>query len=142
MHGLYEPHGPGGASRFGPSGMVHCSELMRKQLTRWLSLLWSSCGASVKAALQRVELEPTPKIYLHVCSDAMYEPSVAGIGGYCHGFYWSFAVPAEALPALSIPILEFLGVVLNFLVFAPLLRRLLAANPNAAVVLRLSLIHI
>ena len=36
------------------------TELMRKQLTRWLSLLWSSCGASVKAALQRVELEPGP----------------------------------------------------------------------------------
>ena len=40
----------------------------------------------------------------------MYEPSEAGIGGFCHGIYWFFAVPSEHLPYLSIPILEFLGV--------------------------------
>jgi len=136
MHGLYEPHGPTGASRFGPSGMVVCTDLMRKLLTRWLGLLWESCGASVLSALGRFETQPPPELYFHACSDAMYELARGGLGGYCHGFYWSFVVPPELLPVLSIPILEFLGVVFNFLVFADLLRRLLRTNPNSYVVLR------
>ena len=40
MFGLYRPHGPSGASRFGPSGWVTCDVLMRKQLQRrFLNLL-------------------------------------------------------------------------------------------------------
>jgi hypothetical protein len=31
MHGLYRPHGPGGASQEGPSGVVRCDQLMRSQ---------------------------------------------------------------------------------------------------------------
>ena len=36
MHGLYHPHGPSGASASGPNTTVMPTELMRKQLTRWL----------------------------------------------------------------------------------------------------------
>ena len=136
MHGLYAPHQPDGASRFGPSGRVVCDDLMRKQLERWLSLLASSCVTNVKKAISRGELELKPSLFFHLCSDAMYEDAEAGLGGFCHGLFWTFEVPADHLPDLSIPILEFLGVCFNILVFFPRLRRLLDANPNAAIVLR------
>ena len=50
MFGLYRPHGPTGASKFGPTGWVTCDALMRKQLLRWQTLLFESCGVSVKRA--------------------------------------------------------------------------------------------
>ena len=136
MHGLYEPHGPTGASQHGPAGWVTCSDLMRKQLLRWLTLLGSSCGAHVRTAILRTELPPASTTYFHLCSDAMYEKDQAGLGGYCHGSYWHYSVPESLIPYLSIPILEFLGVVFNLIVFAPALRRLLQGNPAAVIVLR------
>ena len=60
MHGLYVPHGPDGASRDGPSGWVTCDLLMRKQLERWNRLIWNSGGTSVRAALEREELDRWP----------------------------------------------------------------------------------
>lgn len=77
-----------------------------------------------------------PTTYFHLCSDAMYETTRAAMGGFCHGLYWSFEVPLESIAALSIPILEFLGVVLNIIVFGPMLKRLIAGNPRITVVLR------
>ena len=53
MHGLYEPHGPTGASRFGPEGKVACSELMRKQLQRWRLLLKDSAGVAARRAFTK-----------------------------------------------------------------------------------------
>lgn len=90
----------------------------------------------MKAVLDRRELRLQPSLFFHLCSDAMYEPTRAGMGGFCHGAYWSFQVPDEHLPALSIPILEFLGVVFNFVAFAPAMRHMLAGNPNVTIVLR------
>ena len=54
MFGLYEPHGPSGASRDGPDGIVSCSVLMRKQLLRWRSELASMGGVSVRRAVLRL----------------------------------------------------------------------------------------
>ena len=136
MHGLYQPHGPEGASRHGPAGRVVCSPLMRKQLQRWLRLVSRACGTSVKRSLWRTELDPSPSLRFHLCSDAMYEPEEAGIGGFCHGFFWNFAVPVEWLSCLSIPILEFLGVVFNILAFYPMLGGLLEGDDSMRVVLR------
>ena len=64
MHGLYRPHGPGGASQEGPSGVVRCDQLMRSQLERWLRILTDSCGVSVKRALLRENLEVKPSVSL------------------------------------------------------------------------------
>lgn len=91
---------------------------MRKQLTRWLSLLSASFGANVKMAIEGRELRLHPTFYFHMCSDAMYEHTRAAMGGFCNGSYWPFEAPRQHNPVLSIPILEFLGVVLNFLVFS------------------------
>ena len=83
MFGLYRPHGPTGASKFGPTGWVTCDALMRKQLLRWQTLLFESCGVSVKRALLRAELEDPPKVIFDVTSDAcLADVDRAGIGGF------------------------------------------------------------
>ena len=120
MHGLYRPHGPGGASQDGPSGIVRCDGLMRGQLIRWQRLLTDSCGVSVKRAVTRERLESLPSVSFELFSDACYsDVAVPGVGGYLHGLYWYFPVPAVDVSLLSIPILEFLGAAFNVLVFYP-----------------------
>lgn len=119
MHGLYQPHGSDGASRHGPQGWVVCTELMLKQLTRWLSLVMHSAGVNVKRAVSRDALEPPPSVQFVLDSDACYgDEPIAGIGGYCHGMFWYFPVPKEDMPWVNIPLLEFLGVSFNLLMFA------------------------
>ena len=106
MHGLYQPHGPEGASAQGPNGWVHCNDLMRKQLQRWMQLVLQSAGVSVKRAIQRERLEPMPALTLHMDSDACHgDAEVSGIVGYCHGFYYYFAVPAEDEDIVHTPLL-------------------------------------
>ena len=125
MHGLYRPHGPGGASREGPAGVVKCDTLMRSQLVRWQRILTDSCGVSVKRALLRENLEVLPTVSFELFSDACYaDVSVPGVGGYLHGLYWYFPVPADDIPYLSIPILEFLGAAFNVIMFYPQLHQL------------------
>lgn len=53
MHGLYQPHGPNGASRHGPQGWVWCDSLMGKLLTRWLSLVLHEAGVNIKRAVAK-----------------------------------------------------------------------------------------
>ena len=130
MHGLYRPHGPDGASAEGPNGIVRCDGLMTSQLTRWLHLLSSSCGTSVKRALSRANLESPPEISFFLSSDACYsDVAIPGLGGFAHGLYWYFSVAPEDVPILSIPILEFLGVCFNILTFHDHLHRL--GSPSA-----------
>jgi hypothetical protein len=120
MHGLYRPHGPAGASSEGPSGIVRCDSLMRSQLGRWQRLLTDSCGVSVKRALLRENLEVLPSVSFELFSDACYaDVTTPGVGGYLHGLYWYFPIPAVDIPHLSIPILEFLGAAFNVLMFYP-----------------------
>ena len=127
MHGLYAPHRPTGASRFGPEGRVHCDELMLAQLHRWQHLLRHSAGVSVRRAFARDEVEPPPSSFtVFGCSDACFgdsEPN--GIGGFCHGLYWQFLVPTCDDDVLSTPVLEFLGVAFNILALASRVRPLL-----------------
>ena len=143
MHGLYAPHGPGGASDSGPGTPVVPDPLMVKQLHRWLRLLEHSGGTSFKRAVSRDELEPPPGLYYQACSDAMYEcdrsghltsENDAGVGGFFHGDYWVFEIPKADIPVLSIPILEFLGPCGNLLVFAASMQA--AAHGTNRVVLR------
>jgi integrase len=132
MHGLYRPHGPDGASREGPSGIVRCDALMRGQLKRWQYILTDSCGVSVKRALLRENLETLPSVSLELFSDACYaDVATPGVGGYLHGLYWYFPVPAPDVPYLSIPILEFLGAAFNVLMFYPHLHQLGSASAPA-----------
>ena len=122
MHGLYRPHGPDGAARFGPNGIVEVDELMRKQLSRWLELLAQAGGVSAKRALLREHLDPAVEWTIDASSDAcLADVSRAGIGGFCHGLFWYVEVPEEDRPSFAIPTLEFLGVAFNILFLHSLL---------------------
>ena len=104
MHGLYRPHGPDGAARFGPNGVVDVDELMRKQLRRWLELLAQAGGVSAKRALLREDLDPPIEWHIDASSDACLADVLrAGIGGYCHGLYWYVEVPEEDRPPSPSP---------------------------------------
>ena len=130
MHGLYAPHTPTGASRFGPDGRVHCDALMLAQLHRWQTLLRHSAGVSVRRAFTRAEVEPSlSTLTVFGCSDACFgdaEPN--GIGGFCHGLYWQFSVPTRDDDVLSTPVLEFLGVAFNIIALAARVQSLLGAH--------------
>ena len=133
MFGLYRPHGPTGASKFGPTGWVTCDPLMRKQLLRWQTLLFGSCGVSVKHALLRTELEEPPNIFFDVTSDAcLADVDRAGIGGFCHGLYWFYEVPEDVRPCMTIPVLEFLAVGCGLLTFFQYLRGATRAEADGA----------
>ena len=133
MFGLYRPHGPTGASSFGPTGWVTCDPLMRKQLLRWQTLLFESCGVSVKRALLRDELEDPPKVFFDVTSDAcLADVERAGIGGFCHGLYWFYEVPEDVRPYMTIPVLEFLAVGCGVLAFYQYLRGACRCGPRGA----------
>ena len=126
MHGLYAPHGPNGASRFGPEGRVYCDELMSKQLHRWQHLLAQSAGVSVRKAFGREQVEPHGGLKAVACADACFgeigrrarrgDPS--GIGGFCHGHYWYFPVNERDEPFLSTTAVEFLAIAFNIIIFA------------------------
>ena len=82
MHGLYQPHGPEGASRQGPAGLVVCDDLMQKQMQRWQGLLLISGGVSVKRALLRDEMDPPPRLFVIASLDACFsDEDDAGVGG-------------------------------------------------------------
>ena len=122
MHGLYRPHGPDGAARFGPNGIVEVDELMRKQLGRWLDLLAQAGGVSAKRALLREHLDPVIEWTIDASSDAcLADVWRAGIGGFCHGLFWYVEVPEEDRLSFAIPTLEFLGVAFNILFLHTLL---------------------
>ena len=129
MHGLYRPHGPEGASRHGPNGLVICDPLMRQQMHRWQHLLTQSAGVNVLAALDRDELETERSLWLAICGDACHgDADPSGLGGYCHGHYWYFRVPDRDLEIVSIPLLEFLAACFNILIFWPLVEGFIASG--------------
>ena len=122
MHSLYRPHGPDGAARYGPNGVVDVDDLMRKQLQRWLELLAQAGGVAAKRALLREDLDPVIEWHIDASSDAcLAEVLRAGIGGFCHGLFWYVEVPEEDRHLFAIPTLEFLGVAFNILFLHTLL---------------------
>ena len=122
MHGLYQPHAEQSLPGSGPNSLVEVNELMKAQLERWLQLLLRSNGVSCKRALFRRELEPAYSVFVDATSDACYaDAAQPGVAGFCHGLYWLFVVPPADVQYLSIPILEFLGVLGNVLALYPYL---------------------
>ena len=58
-----------------------------------------------------------------VTSDAANDAAAAGLGGFCHGFYWRLSLNASAASVMHITLLEFLACAFGFIVFRRLLQR-------------------
>lgn len=122
MHGLYEPHDPvHGAASHGPAAVIHPSVLMLKQLRSWLKRIRTGGGVSVLAS-ERRDRGGRSSAGLTVClsADAANDDEAAGMGGFCHGFYWHISLPIEAVLYLHITALEFLAMAISIIVFTPI----------------------
>lgn len=103
-HGLYRPHVDQTRESASPNSLIHCDELMARELSRWERLLLRSNGVSCKRALFRRGLEPPPSLHADATSNACYaDVSQPGVAGLCNGLFWLFAVPEADVPLLSIP---------------------------------------
>lgn len=107
MYGLYAPHRSERVRLEGPSTRVALNPFMARQLEGWLDLIAHTGGAPVTAALTKAAAYGS--ITFTVSSDAATDSKPAGIGGFCHGFYWYLQVPALWLRWLHITVLEMLA---------------------------------
>jgi len=123
MFGLYEPHNlETGVAAFGPSAVVAPSDLMWKQLLAWASRLATCGGISFLSAMDGAA--PRAKgLTAVVTSDAANDATAAGLGGFCHGFYWRLSLSTSAAAVMHITLLEFLACAFGFIVFRKLLQR-------------------
>ena len=118
MHGLYRPHGPNGASREGPGGIVRPDLFMAKQLLHWLALLSSVAGAAFTSVLARSTL-PTSLggAEYFASSDAATDSDPPGMGGWMHGMYWYLPLTAHIVHWLHISVLEMLASGFSAIIF-------------------------
>ena len=118
MHGLYRPHGPEGASRDGPGGIVRPDQFMARQLMRWLQLLSSKAGAAFTAVLTRSSLpEQYGGLQYYASSDAATDSVPPGMGGFMHGMCWYLALTDHVVKWLHISVLEMLASGFSAIIF-------------------------
>ncbi|MGA1354809.1 MAG: hypothetical protein ACO32I_08575, partial [Candidatus Limnocylindrus sp.] len=120
-HALYAPHGRAGESQDGPNAIVKPKVFMVVQFQRWLEVLGGCGGCSVFDVLRRRDIATMPAAHFLAASDAATDSSPPGLGGYMHGLYWQFTVPAEDLAWLHITVLELLACVFSTIIFARVL---------------------
>ena len=132
MYGLAAPlrDGPARARRQ-PEDPIFVSSALRAALAAWQTILLSAPGVSCAAGLLEPTFHAAPTVpadsarALFVYTDAAKEgATVACLGGWLHGFFFSFPIPADLL-GYPIPQLEFLAVIAAKLTF----RRLVGSAP-------------
>jgi len=109
--------------RLGPESLVQSNPERLAQWTKWQQRLLSSAGCVSSQVLEReaaeapLELNPATIVWHW---DAAKEGAVVpGIGGYCHGYYFSYPLTERDLE-LFITSLEFLGACAATMIFGPL----------------------
>ena len=65
----------------------------------------------------------------------MGDAEPAGLGGFCHGLFWYFQIPADDVDVVNIPLLEFMAAIFNIVTIEPHVRALAGAD-NFQVTLR------
>jgi len=116
MHGLYEPHDQSSRAEAGPADAIIPSVLMIKQLKAWLTRLASAAGVAVTGVIDGARFEAGLTVV--ITSDAANDDTAAGLGGFCHGFWWYLGLSAKEAFAAHITLLEFLAAAIGMLVFA------------------------
>jgi hypothetical protein len=124
MYGLYAPHGSLRVRLEGPAALIRPNGFQTEQLQRHRTLLMSTGGAPVTAALRRGDGAAAPPFAVKfvVSADAATDSAPPGIGGFCHGLYWYVPIQEEWLLYLHITVLELLATGLGAIVLAPYLR--------------------
>ena len=118
MHGLYEPHREEARTGAGPSMEVVPRAFNEAQLKRWVHRLSNVAGASVLAALDKRQIPRTDAVAFVASADAATDSMPAGLGGFCHGYYWYVPVPAWWISWMHITVLELLATGLNAIILA------------------------
>ena len=124
---MYHMHAPAtAAAHLGPAGWMSASDEMLAQVTVWITTLVNRPGVSVLVAVSELETGPTDdeatsatlwEMSSDAAKDGTDHPAIAG---YMHGASWAIPLrPCDVVGPLqiSIPVLEFLAIVINFLVF-------------------------
>ena len=124
---MYHMHAPAtAAAHLGPAGWMSADDEMLAQVTVWITTLVTRPGVSVLVAVSELETGPTDdeaasatlwEMSSDAAKDGTDRPAIAG---YMHGASWTIPLrPCDVVGPLqiSIPVLEFLAIVINFLVF-------------------------
>ncbi|KAJ1641134.1 hypothetical protein T492DRAFT_853864 [Pavlovales sp. CCMP2436] len=107
-----------------PASIIPVSNMLRNACTRWSTLLACAAGACFAAMLAAKSRTPRPSARAHftLYSDAAKAGiDTPSLGGYAHGYYWSFPLAHEDCE-LPMPVLEFCALLGNVLVFASLVK--------------------
>ena len=124
---MYHMHAPAtAAAHLGPAGWMSADDEMLAQVSVWITTLVTRPGVSVLVAVSELETGPTDdeaasatlwEMSSDAAKDGTDRPAIAG---YMHGASWAIPLrPCDVVGPLqiSIPVLEFLAIVINFLVF-------------------------
>ena len=124
MYGLYQPHGSLQVRHEGPAALIRPNGFQIEQLCRHRDALMNTGGAPVTVVLRRDDgvAQPHLAVKFVVSADAATDSEPPGIGGFCHGLYWYFAIPLGWLTYLHITVLELLATGVGAITLAPYLK--------------------
>lgn len=123
MYSLYNPFKAGREMARGPQTVVHFNDFMKSKLHAFKTALLTFMGAPVTWALpdahrpnlhRELMLSRAYSIYTDACK-------TYGLGAWLHGYFYVMPLTLRQL-AMPIGILEFLAVLVAFIVFGRLLR--------------------
>ena len=125
MYGLWAPFKQGIALE--PNRLLQSTPTIRKQCKAWIRLLDANSAVSAMCMVYRIPMSLRTVVYT-LSSDAFRSDSglQAGLGGWCHGHYWSLQLTEgstlyQAACMLPIAALEYIAAVVNVLTFSELL---------------------
>ena len=122
MNGLYAPFAAG--FQLGPAVNIVKTAPLLRSLSLWRDRLAQCSGVDYDIVFEWAQraafsLERSALTVFRASSDAAKEGAdIPGVGGFMHGRWWTYPWAREDL-RLSIPVLEFVGVVANFIAFEP-----------------------
>ena len=121
MYGVYGRAFAAGKSR-GPQSFLLVTDELRERVLEWLERLKSTAGCHGEDLLaireSRAPVAPTPHALVFRTDAGKEGARVPGLGGYMHGYYFSYPLTAGDLE-LHISWLEFIAAIVGCRAFAP-----------------------
>ena len=120
MFGMYRA---GVAARDHPDQILQPDEFARVQAAKLRKIISSSPGSHFGSSFlsSAIDSLSTSSLLCSLFSDAALKGcDHPGLGGYYAGYFWSWRLP-EWASVLTIPVLEFLAVLFNLIIFSPVI---------------------